>query len=104
MNAHRAFELAAVAGALTGVIAYAPVDGRKRVGLNEKLPCSLFIPLDDLAQPALDVFARWTCLVTGREEILVDGPSQADGSRRTALGEIWRDGEITVFDGHGKFS
>ena len=79
IDADRLVELAAVAGALAGVVADAAHHGRQRVVLGQGAPGRLVVAGLGMEEPALDVLARGTGVVAGRQPIDIDRAIGAPG-------------------------
>jgi len=80
MNADRAIELRPVASGLAGMIADAPMHGRKRVVAQDRLPgLAVFASLRQV-EPGLHVFAGRAGVIARREEVDIKGAVRADGS------------------------
>jgi hypothetical protein len=87
----RGIELGAIAAALAGVVADAPVDRRERIVADEYAPSTLVLTGLDLREPPLDVLARGARRVTRREKVNVDRPFRADRPcTRTTVHQIWQ--------------
>ena len=81
MDADRAVELAPIAVRLARMIADAPVHGRKGVVAQDRLPrLAVFAGLRQI-EPCLHVLACRTGVVARRQEVDIDRPLRADGTR-----------------------
>src|SRR5688500_2753779 len=69
VDAHRIVHLRAIARALAGVVAHAPVNRGQRVVANDDVPRGAIAAGLRLGEPGLDVFACGTRVVAGRQAI-----------------------------------
>ncbi|EXI73933.1 MAG: hypothetical protein AW07_02071 [Candidatus Accumulibacter sp. SK-11] len=80
IDPHRRIKLAAVAGALAGVVADPPHDRRERVVLGQVPPGAFIVARFGVEQPALDVLAGRALLVARWQPVEIDRPRGAPGA------------------------
>src|SRR5215217_7052190 len=97
VDAHRLIELGPVADRLAGVVADSAHHARKRIVVNELLPCPAIAVTARLrfVEPRLDVFTGRAGLGARREEVDVDRAFCPPRARlvREARTDVERDGE-----------
>ncbi|CUW05576.1 putative protein without homology [Propionibacterium freudenreichii subsp. shermanii] len=98
MDGHCRVEVAAVAGGLAGVIAHAAVDGGERIVAHELSPCGLRVRFLDQPQPLLAILARRASVVTGGQQVNIDGHPRAHRSNATFSGrEVGQLRDVATF-------
>ena len=105
VDAHRLVDLAAVAGALAGVVADPPHDGGEGVVGHDLPPGLLVVALLGMEEPGLDVLPRRALVVAGRHPVEIDRAEGAPGAGLVGQGgaDLEGDGKGFVLDGgHGR--
>ncbi len=94
VDADGAVELAAVTGALAGMIADTAVNGGKGVVLDEPAPSRLEVAALGGVEPALDILAGRAGVIAGRQEVNIERALRAKWTRPPLACEIGLDCQI----------
>ena len=88
VDADRRIQLASIARGLARVVADPPVHRGQRVVARQHVPGLAVLSSLRQIEPSLDVLARRTGMIAGRQQINIDGPPQADRTRAPHAGQI----------------
>ncbi len=82
------------------MIADSPVHRRQRVVARQHIPGLAVLSSLRQIEPSLDVFARWTRMIAGWQQVNIDGPPLADGARAPHAGQIWERRHVVRLERH----
>ena len=102
MNAHRIVELGPIAARLARMIADATVHGRQRVVAQDRLPGLAVLAGLRQIEPGLHVLAGRAGVVAGRQQVDIDRPPRAHGTRALFAQQVDDGGEVRLPRCHGR--